>query len=462
MVDPAAPHAAVLFRCVQVGHEYAGRPPAVFRHDDHLAGLARGNGPAVPAAQLDIILRRRRAHGAGHGLAVGKVCREQGRLRLAVALAERYARALGEAAEHLRRERLASRRGMPERRHVGYALAHEIAVDRGRSAERRHAAAVDDARELLGVEIVEVIHHDGAADEPLAVYLAPGGLGPAGLRHGKMQAVLLGLLPVFRRDYVRERICVAVDDALGIARGARREIEHHRLIGAGLDALKHAAGALRRGGEVLKALGSALHAPELHPASGAPGRLSHPLRHSAERSAYDGVDLGRLKTVDEVVDCEHMCRGYHHGPELVQRHGRKPVFIVPPEYEHHAVAAAYAARFEHVRHAAAHLAHVGERELEHIAFRAAPHHCPLIRLELGREVDDVIAEIEVFRIIESEFYEPAVFVGQLMAVFLIYAHDFSLIAAAAMRLKRSYRCPSRSGSFDNSLISSDSSSRMRP
>lgn len=175
-----------------------------------------------------------------------EVRQQQSGLRLAVALRQGKVGPFCEAPGHLGTQLLARRGRMAQGGHFRHPLPGQVAVHRGRGAEGGDAVLVDNGGQLLRVEVVEVKDHDRAAHQPLAVNLAPGGLGPAGLRHGEVEPALLGLLPVFRRDRVGQGIGKVVEDALGVARGAGGEVQQHGVRGPGLLPGQGVRGGLHR------------------------------------------------------------------------------------------------------------------------------------------------------------------------------------------------------------------------
>ena len=127
---------------------------------------------------------------------------------------------------------------MPEARHFGYSLSYKITVNRGRRAERSYRIAVYNRYQLLWVEIVEIVNHNRAADQPLTVQLAPRRLCPAGLGDRKVQSAVLRPVPVLSCYYMSERIGMVVYNALGITCRARSKVKHHRVVYARFNALK--------------------------------------------------------------------------------------------------------------------------------------------------------------------------------------------------------------------------------
>ena len=62
-----------------------------------------------------------------------------------------------------------------------------------------------------------VINKDCCSGEPLSVEFAPYGLAPAGIGHGKVEAVLIYVVPVLGCYNVSQRIEEIVGHHLGVA-----------------------------------------------------------------------------------------------------------------------------------------------------------------------------------------------------------------------------------------------------
>ena len=111
---------------------------------------------------------------------------------------------------------------------------HERAEERRRRAERGHARALEHAQAVLGIELAALIpEEDRRAHAPLAEELAPGRLGPAGVRERPVQVGGRQVLPEARRDLVPgAHRGVRVQHHLRRRDRARREVEEQRVVGA--------------------------------------------------------------------------------------------------------------------------------------------------------------------------------------------------------------------------------------
>ena len=63
------------------------------------------------------------------------------------------------------------------------------------------------------------------------------------------------------------------------------------------------------------------------------------------------------------------------------------------------------------------------------AFRVAPYDCSFVRGFACHPVDHVIPEVEIIRIIQGDLLQHPVFIGDLAAELLVYAHTDSFMTA---------------------------------
>jgi len=100
-----------------------------------------------------------------------------------------------------------------------------------------------------------IVHHDGAADLPLAEQLPPGGLGPSGVGQGPVQVGRFEVLPELGGDDMADAV-----GGLGVRHhfrklgGSRGEVDEHDVIGAGLFDVPRAEPRRSRAGQALVAL----------------------------------------------------------------------------------------------------------------------------------------------------------------------------------------------------------------
>ena len=218
MIHSAAPYMVVLLLIVQVSGEYAGLLSRFLRYNHDLSRLIHPRGLSLLVAEFNMVEGRRHPHGAFHCFASFEISEQEGRFRLAIAFAEGKPRALCKPTEHLRCQHFPGCGGVLQRRHFRNSFPYQVAIHSRRRAEGGHTVFIDDMSQLFRLKIVKVIDHHSAAHQPLAVKLSPGSLRPACFRHGKVEAIILRLLPVFRCHNMGQRITVTVDHAFRISR----------------------------------------------------------------------------------------------------------------------------------------------------------------------------------------------------------------------------------------------------
>ena len=77
------------------------------------------------------------------------------------------------------------------------------------------------------METVEIIDEHRRFVHPLTVQLAPESLAPAGIGDSEVQTVRVGVLPVARCHIMPDRILIAVQNELRIARCTGAEEDQH-------------------------------------------------------------------------------------------------------------------------------------------------------------------------------------------------------------------------------------------
>jgi len=215
---------------VIIGEQAGGLSPVGL--DDDLSLLPNLADPVVPVHQDDIKSRSGPAHGPGLWIHPGVVGYADHSLSLAVALHEPQACGLEEALVDGRIERLACGDGVLE---PGEVESGHVAFDHepeygGRGAECGDPVPAHLVHHPSGIEAVVVVDEDRRAGYPLPVYLAPGALGPAGIGHCVVQAIVLHILPVLGCEDMGQGICLVVLDHLGVAGGAGGEVGEDYII----------------------------------------------------------------------------------------------------------------------------------------------------------------------------------------------------------------------------------------
>ena len=384
------------------------------------------------------------AHRPGMRRRVVEVGDREGRLGLAEALEDGQPRVLLPEVVQVGVERLARGGAVLERREVvrvDVRLHHE-AVHRGRAAQRGDVPARDEVEDLVRVEAVEVVGQHARLHGPLAVELAPDRLAPAGVGDREVRAAVAGgVVPELRGRGVCQRVGAVVQDHLGLAGGARREVHDHRLVDLRGDAHPELSRRTHAGVEVDPALAlarqladvlgarepgvaldgmarlvnlvreasaAAVH-DDLHVQVGALG--CHRVHHVGDRAgvgADDRLDRGCLQAVEHVVLAEHEgCRD-HDRADLVQRQAREPELVVAPEHHEHHVALADPLVCQEVRALVAPELHLAEGEDVLLALGVAPLHGGAVGLVLGDVVDDVVGPVEVLLVVEGDVADLAV------------------------------------------------------
>ena len=410
MVEAVPPGLGGDLRAALVGVAQAAGQ-AVFDVDADFAVLAGAGLFALGGQQVHVVERHRLAHGADLVLAADQVADDQRALALAEALHDLQARGLVELPEDLRVQGLAGDGGVLDGAEVEAAqvVLDEHPVHRGRRAEGGDVIFRKQRQNLLGVEAVEVVDEDGRLAEPLAVELAPEGLGPAGVGDRQVQAVGVDLVPVFRRDEVAQGIFIIVGRQLRIAGGAGGE-EHQHRVGAAGGVLGPGEVAAEEGVflvEVVPALAAAAD-EDLLPHLGAFRRRQVDLVGGvAVGGAEDGADVRRMEAVAEVLGLELVGGGDGHGAQLVEAQDGEPELVVALEDEHDPVAPFDAQGLEVVGGPGRLLAHIVEGEAALRAVQGDVEHGQLLRLAAGQLVDHVEGEVELLLVLEGDGLDGA-------------------------------------------------------
>ena len=141
------------------------------------------------------------AHGTQLVVRAGQVADDHGAFRLAEAFHDLQAGLLLDLPVDLRVQRFAGAGGMGHGAQVVLAqvLLAQHAVHGRRRAEGGDVVPGKQRQDVRRVKAVEVVHEDGRLAQPLAVDLAPAGLGPAGVGNRQVQAVRVHAVPGCRR-----------------------------------------------------------------------------------------------------------------------------------------------------------------------------------------------------------------------------------------------------------------------
>ena len=108
-------------------------------------------------------------------------------------------------------------------------LNHE-AIDGRRSTERGDVILLNLAHDLISRKLLVIEDEDGGSCKPLSVELAPYSLAPTGIGYGKMDGVLVEIVPIYTRGQMTEGIEVIVCHHLRLASGSRCEVHQQGIL----------------------------------------------------------------------------------------------------------------------------------------------------------------------------------------------------------------------------------------
>ena len=289
---------------------------------------------AVVVEQLDVEQGGRLAHGTGLRLDPGIGGEKDRAFGLPEALADLLAREALPLDGDLGVQRFAGGGEVLDAREVvarHVFLKHE-AVHGGRGAERPEVVVLHVLQKFGGHELVHVIAEDLGAGDPLPVDLAPAELCPAAVGDAHVEAVLLHLLPILRREDVPEGVGEVVHDGLGVARGATGEVDEHDVLRSGGVNAGRACPFLRFvGDELVKREPSLALACDADFVLYAGRLLRRPFGLRADVvvvHAHEHPHVCRVCAVLDIVGRELQRRGDDRGAYLAQCGGHHP--ILPP------------------------------------------------------------------------------------------------------------------------------------
>ena len=258
---------------------------------------------------------------------------------------------------------------------------------------------LDHAQQLRGVELVKVIDEHAAAAQPLAIELAPHGLGPAGFRHGQVQPAVLHLEPVYRREDVPQGVVVVMGHHLGHARGAGGEVEEHDVLILGIGVAGGLFPHVGGGGKALviaqpaRALGAHQHA--VFQVGTIRGGFLHGVGHTGGvLRADDGGHVRRLHPVADVLGGEQVGSRDGDGADLVQGDDDGPELMMPLEDEHHGVALFHADGLEVVGRAVGIQHHPPEIVAHHVPLGVRPQKRWTLRVLPAQAVHHVVSKVK--------------------------------------------------------------------
>ena len=217
-------------------------------------------------------------------------------------------------------------------------LNHE-AIDGRRGTERGDVILLNLAHNLICRKLLVIEDEDGGSGKPLSVELAPYSLAPTGIGYGKMDGVLVEIVPIYTRGQMTEGIEVIVCHHLWLASGSRCEV--------------HQQGILIRV-YMLRTNERSAFVPFLHPVvetfwdirtdtdqSLYRRTLWHCLfnlfHHVIIAAADDSLHACCIVAVNDVVLGKHVGSRDGYGTQLVETEHGKPPLIVTLQNQHHLI-----------------------------------------------------------------------------------------------------------------------------
>ena len=278
----------------------------------------------------------------------------------------------------------------------------------------------------------DVVDEEAGPDDPLAEVVAPQILAPAGIRDGHVQVVRLEVVPEFRGDLVTERIGVVVHHHLGILARTAGEDQQHRRAGTGPDFDRTLDRVARK---------RAVRTGDFSPVADPVGAFAIHQQPDGQRGAVV-VDLVELVSVFRVGDdhfefavADSMLNvlagqqrrgGALHRAELDQRQREDPPLRQPGQHDEDAVSGGDAELDQQIGRLIGELAHIVEGEPLLLPLLVGPDHRELIAVASGPFVDDVVAEVVVFRRFDREVG------GDLLRTNLFFGGSFHFLDITSM------------------------------
>ncbi len=156
--------------------------------------------------------------------------------------------------------------------------------------------------------------------------------------------------------------------------------------------------------------------------------------------------------------------GNHHRPQLMEGDGGKPILVVALKHHHHPRSLADARPAEDIGHPVALPPELAEGEAPLLSLGIAPDEGDFLRGFLCQGVHNIVAKVEIPRIVQGEAQKPPLPVGDFLGKPVVNAHKLSFAPHTALepiRRKRSYRLDTRSESWARLSSSSSRRARMR-
>ena len=276
-------------------------------------------------------------------------------------------------------------------------LNHE-AVDSRRGTERGDVILLNLAHDLISRKLLVIEDEDGGSGKPLSVELAPYSLAPTGIGYGKMDGVLMEIVPIYTRGQMTEGIEVIVCHHLWLASGSRCEV--------------HQQGILIRV-YMFWANKRSTFVPFLHPVvetfrdirtdtdQSLDSRtfwhsLINLLYHVIIAAADDSLHACCIVAVNDVVLGKHVGGRDGYGAQLVETEHGKPPLIVTLQNQHHLIIVTDAETLEVSSSLVALLLQVLVCKTDFFATFTCPKQGHVVWFDLCPFVHHVVGKVEIF------------------------------------------------------------------
>ena len=276
-------------------------------------------------------------------------------------------------------------------------LNHE-AIDGWRSAERGDVIFLNLAHDLIRRKLLVIEDEDGGSGKPLTIELAPNSLAPTGIGYGKMDGVLVEIVPIYTRGQMTERIEVIVCHHLWLACSSRCEV--------------HQQGILVRV-YMFRANERSTFVPFLHPVVETfrdiwtdtdqcldSRTLWHCLvdllYHVIVAAADNRLHACCIVAVNDVVLGKHVSGRDGYGAQLVETEHGKPPLVVTLQNQHHLIIVTDTETLEVSGSLVALLLQVLVCKTDFFATFACPKQRHVVWFDLCPFVHHVVGEVEIF------------------------------------------------------------------
>ena len=276
-------------------------------------------------------------------------------------------------------------------------LNHE-AVDSRRGTERGDVILLNLAHDLIRRKLLVIEDEDGGSGKPLSVELTPYSLAPTGIGYGKVDGILMEIMPIYTRGQMTEGIEVIVCHHLWLASGSRCEV--------------HQQGILIRV-YMFWANKRSTFVPFLHPVvetfrdirtdtdQSLDSRtlwhcLINLLYHVIIAAADNRLHACCIVAVNDVVLGKHVGGRDGYGAQLVETEHGEPPLIVTLQNEHHLIIVTDAETLEVSSSLVALLLQVLVCKTDFFATFTCPKQRHVVWFDLCPFVHHVVGKVEIF------------------------------------------------------------------